>query len=70
MDANHSAWRNGETETGLTMCGAPFRQKTFKYQASTFDELRRKFSTVADDPLLVALLRETDCLQFFTGARA
>jgi glutathione S-transferase len=62
MEANHRAWRAGQEETSLTMCGAPFRQKTFKYQARTLDELRRKFATVSDNRALVDLLDETGCL--------
>lgn len=64
MIANRAAWRAGEDETSLTMHGAPFRQKTFKYQAKTLDELQRKFAEVSDDPALVALLTETGCSPF------
>jgi hypothetical protein len=64
MAANHEAWAKGEKETSLTMKGAPFQQKTFKYQAATLDELRRKFDSVADDADLVAVLEKTGCLPF------
>lgn len=68
MDANQRAWRAGEKETSLTMCGATFKQKTFKYQATTLDELRRKFATVSDNPTLVELLDQVSCLSFLKGA--
>ncbi|MEO1732673.1 MAG: glutathione S-transferase family protein [Pseudomonadota bacterium] len=64
MQANHKAFHAGEKETRLTMNGSVFQQKTFKYQANTLDELRRKFATVADDPTLTGLLEETGCLPF------
>ncbi len=64
MDANHRAWSSGQKETRLTMNGVPFQQKTFKYQAKTLDELRRKFMTVADNAILIELLEQTGCLPF------
>lgn len=70
MAANHAAWAKGEKETSLTMKGAPFRQKTFKYQAATLDELRRKFATVADNAALVAVLEKTGCLPFLKSTEA
>ena len=60
----------GEKETSLTMKGAAFQQKTFKYQAATLDELRRKFASVADDTELVAVLDRTGCLPFLKPAQA
>ncbi len=70
MVANHSAWRAGEKETRLTMNGEPFQQKTFKYQAVTLDELRKKFASVSDNASLISLLDETGCLSFFELAEA
>lgn len=64
MEANHQAWDAGEKETSLTMNGQLFQQKTFKYQAKTLDELRRKFATVSDDQMLAELLEETGCLPY------
>ena len=64
MDANHSAWNAGKSETNLTMAGAPFRQKTFKYQAKTLEELRGKFESVTDSEPLIDLLDATGCLPF------
>ncbi|WP_300529431.1 glutathione S-transferase family protein [Maricaulis sp.] len=64
MEANHQAFHAGEAETRLTMNGELFKQKTFKYQARTLDELRRKFSTVAEHAPLTGLLRDTGCLGF------
>jgi len=66
MEANHKAWNAGEPETSLEMCGSPFRQKTFKYQALTLEELRRKYDTVADNAVLSKLLDETGCLRYLS----
>jgi glutathione S-transferase len=66
MVANQKAFEAGEAETRLTMNGELFKQKTFKYQARTLDELRRKLATVADDERLMSLLEETGCLGFLT----
>ncbi|GAA5314826.1 MAG: hypothetical protein AseanaTS_00300 [Candidatus Pelagadaptatus aseana] len=67
MEANHRAWHAGEKETSLTMNGQLFQQKTFKYQANTLDELRRKFAKVADNNELVNLLDDTQCLTFLAA---
>jgi len=67
MAANHRAFHGGQKETRLEMNGQLFQQKTFKYQAVTLDELRRKFSTVADDANLARLLETTGCLPFMTA---
>jgi len=64
MEANHAAFEAGEPETSLTMNGALFQQKTFKYQARTLDELRRKFDTVAGADTLTDWLADTGCLPF------
>jgi hypothetical protein len=64
MEANHHAFHAGEKETSLQMNGQLFQQKTFKYQAVTLDELRRKLATVADETRLTGLLEETGCLPF------
>lgn len=64
MEANHKAWHANEKETKLVMLGNTFKQKTFKYQAGTLDELRRKYASVADDSVLSALLASTGCLRF------
>lgn len=64
MQANHRAWHAGQKQTSLTMNGSLFQQKTFKYQALTLDELRKKFATVSDNEVLVSLLEETGCLPF------
>lgn len=63
MEANHRAIHAGEKDTRLTMNGQIFQQKTFKYQAVTLDELRRKFSTVSHNTLLADFLEETGCLR-------
>ncbi len=64
MQANHAAFHAGEKETRLTMNGQTFQQKTFKYQANTLDELRRKHRLAADAPGLAELLGDTGCLPF------
>ncbi|GGB57027.1 hypothetical protein GCM10011316_31410 [Roseibium aquae] len=68
MEANHKAWHAGERETRLTMNGALFQQKTLKYQAGTLDELRRKFSTVAQNKALTVVLAQSGCLGFLKAA--
>ena len=64
MAANHAAFNAGEKETSLTMKGAPFRQKTFKYQVATLDEMRRKLTSVGENEQLIALLERTGCLPY------
>jgi glutathione S-transferase len=68
MEANHRAWHAGEKETSLNMNGELFQQKTFKYQANTLDELRRKYATVSGNETLSNLLEETGCLPYLEGA--
>jgi len=70
MQANHEAFHSGKLETSLTMNGQLFQQRTFKYQANTLEELRRKFRTAADEPRLVGLLGDTGCLPFLAPASA
>ena len=48
------------------MNGQVFQQKTFKYQANTLDELRRKFLTVAEETALTELMGETGCLAYLS----
>lgn len=69
MEANQQAFAAGQKDTQLTMNGQLFQQKTFKYQANTLNELRRKFSTVADTPELVSLLDKTGCTAFFLASK-
>ena len=64
MAENHRAWHADETQTSLTMNGIHFQQKTFKYQAGTLDELRRKFSALLGNEPLTALLEDSGCLLF------
>lgn len=68
MDANHKSWDAGEKQTSLTMKGTVFQQKTFKYQANTLDELRRKFNAVSSNEPLKVLLEDTGCLPFLRAA--
>jgi glutathione S-transferase len=68
MAANHRAFHAVEKMTSLQMNGQLFQQKTFKYQAVTLDELRRKFATVSGNAELRGLLEETGCLACLTGA--
>ncbi len=68
MKANHHAFHAGETRTKLQMNGTQSQQKTLKYQANTFDELRRKFATVADHTVVGVLLGDTECLTFLEAA--
>jgi hypothetical protein len=69
MEANEQAFRAGQKETQLTMNGQLFQQKTFKYQVNTLNELRRKFSTVADTTELVGLLDKTGCMRFLEASK-
>jgi len=64
MVANQRAFAAGEKETSLTMKGAPFKQKTFKYQAATLEELRSKLEKVSSNKVPMDLLEETGCLPF------
>ena len=68
MQANHRAFHAGEKDTGLQMNGQLFQQKTFKYQAVTLDELRRKYATVSSNAELDGLMEETGCLPFLRMA--
>jgi hypothetical protein len=70
MAANHAAWAAGEKETSLNMKGAPFRQKTFKYQVVTLDQLRSKLTSVAENRQLVALLERTGCLPYLKNGES
>ena len=45
------------------MNGQLFRQKTFKYQAMTLAELRRKYLSVAEHQPLNDVLTRTGCLE-------
>lgn len=64
MQANHRAFHADEMETRLQMNGQLFQQKTFKYQAVTLDELRRKFATVFGIAELTSILVDTGCRAF------
>lgn len=68
MEANHKAWHAGEKQTSLTMNDTLFQQKTFKYQAGTLNELRRKFSAVSGYDPITALLEDTGCHSFLRAA--
>jgi len=70
MEANARAFQAGEKETSLQMNGQIFQQKTFKYQAVTLDELRRKFATVSGNAELTGFLEATGCLPFLKSAPA
>jgi hypothetical protein len=50
------------------MNGELFQQKTFKYQAMTLDELRKKFAMVSGNAELTDVLHETGCLTFMSAA--
>lgn len=65
MLANQEAFKANEKETQLEMYGQPFRQKTFKYQSITLDELRTKYSSVENCEPLKALLGDTGCFEYF-----
>ncbi|MEO0342191.1 MAG: glutathione S-transferase family protein [Pseudomonadota bacterium] len=68
MDANHNSFEAGSDQTKLIMNGSKFTQKTFKYQAKTLDELRRKYQSVAANTELKTWLKETGCLPFLSAA--
>jgi len=68
MVANEAAWNAREKETTLTMNGQLFRQKTFKYQAVTLAELRRKYLSIVEHQPLNDVLGRTGCLQFLVPA--
>lgn len=64
MDANQRAWQAGKENTSLIMNGEKFTQKTFKYQAMTLNELRKKYNSNSNIEALNELLHETNCLRF------
>lgn len=68
MEANHQAFANGDAETSLIMRGQLFKQKMFKYQAKTLDELRRKFATVSTNAALNDVLEQTGCRPFLNAS--
>jgi glutathione S-transferase len=62
--ANARAWERGEKQTGLTMAGQRYYQKTFKYPAQGFARLRSQFAVVSDNAALKEFLDDTGCLKF------
>ncbi len=62
--ANARALEANEPETALEFDGEPYRQKTFKYHAWSFAELRNKLAKLGRDPQLTAVLRETGCAAY------
>ena len=62
--ANARAWEKGEKQTGLTMAGQRYYQKTFKYPAQGFTRLRSQFASVSEHPALTEFLHDTGCLKF------
>ena len=62
--ANARAWGMGEKQTGLTMAGQRYYQKTFKYPAQGYAELRSRFAALSEHTALTEFLRDTGCLTF------
>ena len=67
--ANARAWAAGEKQTGLTMAGQRYYQKTFKYPSLGYALLRTKFAALDDEAAVTEFLDGTGCLKFLaTGA--
>jgi hypothetical protein len=54
----------GEKQTGLTMAGQRYYQKTFKYPAQGYAALRSRFAAVSEHTALREFLHDTGCLKF------
>ena len=59
--ANARAWAAGESRTELQMEGRRYYQKTFKYPAANFGNLRQLYASLGEEPELDAFLEETGC---------
>ncbi|MEE3328336.1 MAG: glutathione S-transferase family protein [Myxococcota bacterium] len=59
--ANARAWDAGEPRTELEMEGRRYYQKTFKYPAANFRNLRKLYASVSDNVELDAFLETTGC---------
>ncbi|MCH2171863.1 glutathione S-transferase family protein [Myxococcota bacterium] len=64
--ANARALELDEKETSLEFDGTPYIQKTFKYHAWSFAQLKEKFSRASQDPFLRNILAETGCAPFLS----
>ena len=62
--ANARALGADEPKTRLEFDGSLYEQKTFKYHAWSFGELRKKFGLVRSDPDLAAVLDRTGCAPY------
>ena len=62
--ANARALEAGEKETALEFDGRPYVQKTFKYHAWSLEQLKKKLSSVSEDPALRDLLATTGCTPY------
>ena len=62
--ANARAWAAGEKQTGLTMAGQRYYQKTFKYPSLGYALLRTKFAALDDEAAVTEFLHGTGCLKF------
>ena len=68
--ANAHALEAGEPITRLTFDGEPYEQKTFKYHAWSFGELRKKLAPVRSDPDLSSVLHRTGCAPYLDAELA
>ncbi len=62
--ANARALAAGELKTRLEFDGSLYEQKTFKYHAWSFDQLRDKLAPVRSDSDLAAVLDRTGCAPY------
>ena len=62
--ANNRALEAGEKETALEFDGRPYVQKTFKYHAWSFGQLKEKLAGISDDSVLRDVLAETGCAPY------
>ena len=66
--ASAEAWKKGEPQTGLSIEGRRYYQKTFKYPVHTQDILLENFSRASSDEALLQFLRSTHYLQYLQVA--
>lgn len=69
MSANAAAVADDANGVAVEIAGTQFTQKPQRYAAKAFSELQRKRAAVEDEAL-AALLEETGCDAYLTGARA
>jgi glutathione S-transferase len=67
-DANARAIAAGQDELRVELDGRPWTQKPQKYHAKSLQEIRRKYSAIAERAALDAILARSGCLRWLAGA--